>query len=215
MERYHGPAIVIPGFLLFVTLAAGEAGNEEIAGPSWSPQAAANYLDGRAEWWLKWSGAARGQGTACASCHTSTPIALALPALGKQLGETASGVIETGLIDNFKKRVENWEKIEAGSESGKEPFRAFYSDKELESLGTESVLNALILVNHDVRRAKRCLERGYQEGARQPLGTAAGERRLALARCWAQPVGEGRRILRRRSRGGRGGVGRQELLRAG
>jgi len=171
MERYHGPAIVIPGFLLFVTLAAGEAGNEEIAGPPWSPQAAANYLDGRAEWWLKWSGAARGQGTACASCHTSTPIALALPALGKQLGETASGVIETGLIDNFKKRVENWEKIEAGSESGKEPFRAFYSDKELESLGTESVLNALILVNHDVRRAK---------------GVLSAVTRKALGNLWEQ-----------------------------
>ena len=106
MERYHGPAIVIPGFLLFVTLAAGEAGNEEIAGPSWSPQAAANYLDGRARVVAQVVRGGPRPGNSLHSCHTSTPIALALPALGKQLGETASGVIETGLIDNFKKRVE-------------------------------------------------------------------------------------------------------------
>ncbi len=157
MERHLGPAIMIPGFVLLATLAWGEARSGDTARPSWSPRAAANYLDGRADWWLKWSGAARGQGTACASCHTSTPIALARPALGEQLGETAAGVIETRLIDNLKKRVENWEKIVDGSTPDKDPFQCYYSDKEPESLGTESVLNALILVNHDARRAKGAL----------------------------------------------------------
>jgi squalene-hopene/tetraprenyl-beta-curcumene cyclase len=157
MKRYLGPSIMIPGIVLLATLAACEARSGDDARPSWSQQAAANYLDGRAESWLKWPGAARGQGTACASCHTAMPIALARPALGEQLGESAAGVIETRLIDNLKKRVENWEQIEADSSSGKEPFRAFYSDREPESLGTESVLNALILVNHDARREKGAL----------------------------------------------------------
>jgi len=154
MERYLGPAIMIPGFVLLATLSAGEARSGDAVQPSWSPKAAASYLDGRADWWLKWSGAARGQGTACASCHTSTPIALARPALGAQLGEAAAGVIEKKLIDNMKKRVDNWETIVDGTTSDKDPFKCFYSDKEPESLGTEAVLNALILVNHDARRAK-------------------------------------------------------------
>ena len=125
--------------------------------PSWSPKAAAKYLDERTEWWLNWRGAARGQGTACASCHTSLPLALARSALSEPLGETAAGVVENRLIDNMKKRVENWEQIATGSTSKKDPFVAYYADKEEESLGTESVLNALILVNHDARGAKGVL----------------------------------------------------------
>jgi squalene-hopene/tetraprenyl-beta-curcumene cyclase len=157
MKRYLGPVIMAMGFVVLATLTSGDARSGDDAQLSWSPKAAASYLDGRADGWLRWSRAARGGGTACASCHTSTPIALARPALAEQLGETAPGVIETRLIDNMKKRVENWEKIVHDTTSDKDRLQPFYSDKEPESLGTESVLNALILVDHDVRREKGAL----------------------------------------------------------
>jgi len=176
MKSDPRPAIMIPGLVLLAALAAREARSEDPAQPSWSPQAAASYLDGRAESWLKWPGAARGQGTACASCHSSTPIALARSALGEPLGEKRAGAIETKLIDNMKKRVENWDKIEADSKAGKDPFRAYYSDKEQESLGTESVLNALILVNHDVQRER---------------GVLSSLTRKALGHLWEQQQDNG------------------------
>ena len=125
---------------------------------TWDPKAAANYLDARAEWWLGWPSAARGQGTACVSCHTAMPFALARPALGVRLGETAASALETKLIDNVRKRVDNWDKIVAESPGGKNPFTPFYQGKRrLDSLGTEAVLNALLLVNNDAIRSKGVL----------------------------------------------------------
>src|SRR5262249_13534500 len=118
---------------------------------SWSPKAAATYLDGRAGWWLDWSGAARGQGTACLSCHTARPFALARPALRERLGEPAPAAVEQKLLDGLKKRVENWGRI-IGSTSNKDPFLPFYSGgRKASALGTEAVLNALVLVHQDAR----------------------------------------------------------------
>ena len=157
MKRHPGSGLCLLGYVLLAALSNNSARCQDAASPSWNAKAAANYLDERTEWWLKWRGAARGQGTACASCHTSLPLALARSALGEPLGETASGAIESRLVDNMKKRVENWEQIVSGSTSKKDPFVAYYADKEEESLATESVMNALILVNHDTRREQGAL----------------------------------------------------------
>ena len=129
-------------------------------GPEWGGCTALVESEGRGQ--TTWTaaptggsngpGRREGRGRLCASCHTSLPIALARPSLGRQLGEATAGAIEKKLIDNMKKRVENWETIVDGATSDKDPFQCFYSDKEPESLGTEAVLNALILVNHDARR---------------------------------------------------------------
>src|SRR5438128_10260309 len=100
MERHCRPAVAALGLLLPALLAGQTRGADS---PSWSPKAAATYLDGRAEWWLTWSGAARGQGTSCLSCHTTMPFALARAALGEALGETAAGAVEKKLIDGVKK----------------------------------------------------------------------------------------------------------------
>ncbi|HEV3023199.1 MAG TPA: hypothetical protein VGX76_12065 [Pirellulales bacterium] len=143
--------------ILAAILPANKATCEDVPAPAWSAQAAASYLDERAGWWLNWSESARGQGTACVSCHTALPVALARPALSEPLGETAAGMIEEGLVDNVTKRVAHWEKIAAESAAGDDPFRSFYSDRIPASLGTEAVLNALVLVNHDLRRAKGVL----------------------------------------------------------
>src|SRR5438552_4010666 len=126
MERHLRSAVMLSSLVLLATLQGGRAWGGEVPQPSWSPKAAAKYLYGRADWWLNWSGAARGQGTACLSCHTSMPFALARPALGAQLGETAAGAVEKRLIDNLKKRVENWDKIVADATSEKDPFVPFY-----------------------------------------------------------------------------------------
>jgi squalene-hopene/tetraprenyl-beta-curcumene cyclase len=85
------------------------------------------------------------------------PFALARPALAQQLGETAPGDVEKRLIDSLIKRVENWDKIVTKT-SDNDPFVPFYgNNRRLPSLGTESVLNALVLVNHDHRWAKGAL----------------------------------------------------------
>jgi squalene-hopene/tetraprenyl-beta-curcumene cyclase len=158
MERLLRFVVMTLGFILLATTAFVQARAGDAAPPTWSPKAAAKYLDSRADWWLNWSGAARGQGTACLSCHTSMPFALARPALGEALGETAPGVVETRLIDNLKKRVENWEKIVSATTSDKDPFVPFYAkERKPSALGTESVVNALILVNYDAKRAKGVL----------------------------------------------------------
>jgi squalene-hopene/tetraprenyl-beta-curcumene cyclase len=123
--------------------------------PSWNPTAAANYLDGRASRWLDWASASRGQGTACISCHTTLPYALARPALGARLGETDAGPAEKKLIDNVKKRVSNWKLIVDGSKEGDDPLVPFYQEKRRKAaLGTEAVLNSLVLVNYDAHRGK-------------------------------------------------------------
>jgi squalene-hopene/tetraprenyl-beta-curcumene cyclase len=167
MEQRLRHAVVILAFVLEANLPANKAMCDDAPVPSWSAQAAASYLDERADWWLNWSQAARGQGTACISCHTALPVALARTALSEPLGEAAAGMTQQRLIDNVTKRVAHWEKIASESASGDDPFRSFYSDRVPASLGTEAVLNALVLANHDLRRAKGVLSAPAHEALRQ------------------------------------------------
>src|SRR5438093_1995652 len=114
------------------------------ASPSWNLQAAAAYLDGRAEWWLQWPNAARDHDTSCVSCHTAVPYVLARPALRSVLGERDPAAPERCLLGNVVTRVRLWKDVEP-----------FYPDqtrglpKTSESRGTEAVLNALILAARD------------------------------------------------------------------
>jgi squalene-hopene/tetraprenyl-beta-curcumene cyclase len=113
---------------------------------SWDQKAAAAYLDQRAGWWMEWPRAARDHETFCVSCHTAVPYALSRPALRKAIRETAPSANERRLLDNVTKRVRLWKEV-----------APFYSDadrgvyKTVESRGTESVLNALILASHDAQ----------------------------------------------------------------
>jgi len=114
---------------------------------TWNRKAAAAYLDERERQWSEWPGATRDQGTFCISCHTSLPYALARPVLEKALLEPKPSVEENVLVDDVVKRVRLWNRI-----------GPYYSDKDMgaykttESRGTESVLNALILANHDAQQ---------------------------------------------------------------
>jgi squalene-hopene/tetraprenyl-beta-curcumene cyclase len=113
---------------------------------SWDPKAAAAYLDRRQSWWMEWPRAQRDHETFCVSCHTAVPYALSRPALRTALAERAPSPNERRLLDSVTKRVRLWKEIEP-----------FYKDadrgpyKSVESRGTESVLNALILSSHDAQ----------------------------------------------------------------
>src|SRR6266496_660374 len=129
---------------------------------SWNLRAAAAYLDGRAEWWLRWPNAARDHDTSCISCHTAVPYALARPALRTVLGERDLGGPERRLLANVVTRVKLWKEVEP-----------FYPDqtrglpKTSESRGTEAVLNAAVLSARDAS-----------------LGTLSDDTRQAFENMW-------------------------------
>lgn len=135
----------------------------------WNEKGAAAYLDARIGWWMSWSTSQRDHDTFCVSCHTAVPYAMARPALRTALEGGARTQLEWRLLDNVTKRVRMWGVVEP-----------FYPDakrgvpKTLESRGTESVLNALILTSYDARE-----------------GTLSRDARLALDNMWAQQVTTG------------------------
>lgn len=132
----------------------------------WNEKSAAAYLDARIGWWMNWTTSQRDHGTFCVSCHTAVPYAMARPALHESLDGHTRTQVEWQLTDNVTKRVRMWGVVEP-----------FYPDatrgvpKTLESRGTESVLNALILTSYDVRE-----------------GTLSRDTRLALDNMWAQQI---------------------------
>jgi squalene-hopene/tetraprenyl-beta-curcumene cyclase len=70
----------------------------------WSPQLAAQYLDGRQKQWFAWPRALSADG-ACVSCHTGLPYLLARPALRRKLGEAEPTVYEKGLLDRLRTKA--------------------------------------------------------------------------------------------------------------
>jgi squalene-hopene/tetraprenyl-beta-curcumene cyclase len=120
-------------------------------------------------WWMGWKGAARDHGTFCVSCHTGVPYALARPSLRTALSEQSPSPTEHQLLDNVIKRVRMWKQVEPlySDEKGG-------SSKTAESRGTESILDALILVNYDV-----------------PTGKLSPDARLALENMWGEQLKTG------------------------
>lgn len=157
----------IRAMCLFVALFAfvGDASLKAQQAESWNGERARAYLDGRMTWWSTWPTAARDHETFCVSCHTVLPYALARPVLRSKLDEHAPSPIENKLVENVTKRVRMWQDVEP-----------FYPDavrgvpKTAESRGTESILNALILV--------------WREGK-------SADSQLALDNMWALQLKEG------------------------
>ncbi len=135
---------------------------------SWDQKTAAAYLDQRAGWWMAWPRAARDHETFCVSCHTAVPYAMSRPALRGALAEQGPSPNERKLLENVAKRVRLWKEV-----------APFYSDadrgvyKTVESRGTESVLNALILASNDASNAA-------QEGH------LSNDTRAAFENMWAE-----------------------------
>lgn len=159
------------GILVFSLLPVLCAANAyaQTGEPTWSPKAAATYLDERATWWMAWPKAARDHGTFCVSCHTLAPYALGRLTLRPSLGETGPSANEAKMLENIVRRVRTWKEVEP-----------FYPDqtaglpKTSESRGTESILNALILVWNDI-----------------PSGRLSADARLALDNMWALQLKSG------------------------
>ncbi len=96
---------------------------------------------------MSWPGAARDHETFCISCHTAVPYALSRSALGGVLGQKVLAPEERRILENVTKRVRVWNEAQP-----------FYGDqlganKALQSRGTESVLNALILATFDAQNS--------------------------------------------------------------
>jgi squalene-hopene/tetraprenyl-beta-curcumene cyclase len=130
---------------------------------TWNSHAAADYLDGRLDWWLHWPNAARDHDTTCVSCHTAAPYAIARPALRRVLGQHDPAAPERAMLAGVVKRVSLWNEVEP-----------FYPDqtrglpKSSESRGTEAVLNALVLSARDAA-----------------TGALSSETRDAMSHMWA------------------------------
>lgn len=158
------------------TVIAVKPSSAASASPAWNVRAAATYLDSRQEWWMKWPNAARDHGTACVSCHTALPYALARPQLRTALAERDLAAPERTMLDHVVKRVRLWKDVEP-----------FYPDqtrglpKTSESRGTEAILNALILANRDAERATFSEEGGQAFDNLWALQFTAGERKGAWA----------------------------------
>jgi squalene-hopene/tetraprenyl-beta-curcumene cyclase len=132
---------------LVVVLLACPLARADGGGAGWKPEEAGKYLDERAKGWFALD--RRGEGatqSACVSCHTVLPYALARPALRKLVGATTPTEQETRLLAQTRMRVESWKKLDT------KPFGLFYDDsdqKKKESWGTEAVVNSVILAFDD------------------------------------------------------------------
>jgi squalene-hopene/tetraprenyl-beta-curcumene cyclase len=154
---------------------ASAAPNAKVAG--WDRKGAAAYLDSREGWWADWPRASRDHDTFCISCHTAVPYALARPALRQALAEQAPSANERRLVDNVTKRVRLWNQV-----------APFYSDadrgqyKTAESRGTESVLNALVLISNDAasgRASNDAQNRQLSDDARKAFDNMWAEQQTA------------------------------------
>jgi squalene-hopene/tetraprenyl-beta-curcumene cyclase len=136
-------------FVAVAALATAAEPNSTTPPSTYSGKAAAAYLDSRLTWWSTWPVSARDHGTFCVSCHTALPYAMSRPALRKSLHEAGPTPIEQAFLANVTKRVRMWQEVEP-----------FYPDstrgpsKTVESRGTESILNALVLTSYDVPTGK-------------------------------------------------------------
>ena len=110
----------------------------------WNRFTAARYLDDREGWWLTWPKSQRDHATACVSCHTAVPYAMARPALRQPLQESAPSSAEQTMLSYVVRRVTLWNAVEPFYNDAKSGPR-----KTPESRGTEAVLNALILTRYD------------------------------------------------------------------
>src|SRR5262245_44976142 len=105
----------------------------------WDREGAARYLDERMDvWFANAKKLKTGEGeTACVSCHTALPYALARPALRRALRVNAPTPQEARVIEGVVRRVDTYDTHQ--------PMYDFNEAKKIESRGTEAVLNALIL----------------------------------------------------------------------
>ena len=181
MKRmWLGFVLAAPLVVLAVSRTAPLAAASDAA---WDAQRAGAYLDARQAWWRSWPNAARDHDTVCVSCHSALPYALARPALRTRLNERGPSPNESKLVDDVVKRVRAWKDMEPWY-----PDQTRGLPKTAESRGTESVINALVLVRRDAtaRPPSSSGESGHSNTA-----MLSDDARLALSNMWAQQMRTG------------------------
>ena len=155
---------------IVVASTGGCARNQGKTANTWSAHAAARYLDDRQDWWSTWRKSARDHDTYCISCHTALPYALSRSSLAPLLDEKRPTEREEALLRNIRKRVS------LGKEAAPYYSDGEYGPKVAESHGTESVLNALVLMAYDARS-----------------GQMSEDTRIAFAQMWEKQETSGER----------------------
>ena len=154
------------------TLAAQQATPSGGGSPrTWDPAAAAAYLDARMDLWFA-NGTKLKTGdtqTACVSCHAGLAYAISRPVLRRVMHVDALATQEARLIDETTRRVETY--------STHQVLYDMNERRQIESRGTEAVLNAVILTSADAAKNQR-----------EPSAAT----RKALARMWETQRADGR-----------------------
>jgi len=139
---------------VFIVVAATLAAQQPLpaggGSTNWDPAAAAEYLDSRMDlWFAKGTMLKTGDTkTACVSCHAGLAYALARPVLRHVMHAATPSAQEARLIDDTTRRVETY--------ATHQVLYDFNERRQIESRGTEAVLNAVILTSAD--RAKHLSE---------------------------------------------------------
>jgi squalene-hopene/tetraprenyl-beta-curcumene cyclase len=153
------------------SVSAQQAGLSNGSSRSWDPAAAAAYLDARMDLWFA-NGTKLRTGesqTACVSCHAGLAYALSRPVLRRLMHVDTPSTQEAKLIDDTMRRVETY--------GTHQVLYDFNERRQIESRGTEAVLNAVILTSADAARHLR-----------EPSAPT----RKALARLWETQRPDGR-----------------------
>jgi squalene-hopene/tetraprenyl-beta-curcumene cyclase len=164
-------AIALAFTVLAATVAAQQARPSDGSSRSWDPEAAAAYLDARMDLWFA-NGTKLKTGdtqTACVSCHAGLAYALSRPVLRRVMRVDTPSTQEARLIDDTTRRVETY--------STHQVLYDFNERRQIESRGTEAVLNAVILTSAD---------------AAKNLHEPSAPTKKALARLWETQRADGR-----------------------
>jgi len=164
-------AIALAFTMCAATVAAQQATATGDNSRNWDPAAAAAYLDARMDLWFA-NGTKLRTGdtqTACVSCHAGLAYALSRPVLRRVMHVDTPSTQEARLIDETTRRVETY--------GTHQVLYDFNERRQIESRGTEAVLNAVILTSADAAR-----------NLREPSGST----KKALARLWETQRADGR-----------------------
>ena len=164
-------AIALAFTVFAATVAAQQATPSGDSSRSWDPAAAAAYLDARMDLWFA-NGTKLRTGdtqTACVSCHAGLAYALSRPVLRRVMHVDTPSTQEARLIDDTTRRVETY--------GTHQVLYDFNERRQIESRGTEAVLNAVILTSADAAR-----------NLREPSAPT----KKALARLWETQRADGR-----------------------
>jgi squalene-hopene/tetraprenyl-beta-curcumene cyclase len=159
------------GFTVFAATVAAQQTGPSDGSSRWDPAAAAAYLDARMDLWFA-NGTKLRTGdtqTACVSCHAGLAYAVSRPVLRRVMHVDAPATQEARLIEGVTRRVETY--------GTHQVLYDLNERRQIESRGTEAVLNAVILTSADAAR-----------NLREPSAPT----KKALARLWETQRADGR-----------------------